>query len=161
MSNSISRTVLLIIVMVASLGAGMWLYQHNKFDFKTLDGNQYRWADLRGEWIIINYFAPWCTPCLREMPELHHFNNDLPSNTRLFAINYDVLTPDELKAMTAKFEITLNVIVANEDTQLPVERPPYLPATYIIGPEGHVQATITGEVTADLLTKKITQLQSR
>lgn len=161
MSNSISKSALLIVAMIASLGAGMWLYQYNQVDFETLDGGQYRWADLRGEWVIINYFAPWCTPCLREMPELHHLNKSLPPNTRLFAINYDVLSLDELGAMTEKFEITLNVIVAKEDINLPIKRPPYLPATYIIGPEGDVESTIMGEVTAELLTQKIAQLQAR
>ena len=161
MSNSISRALLLIIAMAVSLSAGIWLYQYNKIDFETLQGDTYKWNSLRGEWVIINYFAPWCTPCLREMPELHHLNQNLPSNTRLFAINYDVLSIEELQAMTEKFDITLDVIVATQDTRLPIERPPYLPATYIIGPNGDVQATIMGEVTAELLTQKLSQLQAR
>lgn len=148
------------LLMLLSAGAGVWLYQANQSDFVTTDGTQYRWASLEGSWVIINYFAPWCVPCLREMPELHHFNQNLPDNTHLFAINYDKLSDSDLAAMLATHNITLKVIRADEDTQLPMQKPGYLPATFIIGPDGEVKDTIMGEVSAAMLKSRLQVLQA-
>jgi len=160
MGRLLRQAILLGALMLVSAGAGVWLYQYNQSDFETLQGTQYRWNSLRGDWVIINYFAPWCAPCLREMPELHVLNERLPSHVHLFAINYDRLSIDDLSAMTRKFDITLEVIVATEETRLPIEKPPYLPATYIIGPHGQLQARIVGEVTAEMLMARLHQLQA-
>ena len=161
MTNAAKQGLLIILVMLLSATAGVWFYKYNQTDFETLQGGDYKWRDLEGNWVIINYFAPWCAPCLREMPELHHLGDNLPPNTSLFAINYDVLPKDDLQAMADKFGITLNLIMANEETRLPITKPPYLPATYIVGPQGQVQAEILGEVTADMLKDKIAELQAQ
>jgi len=99
-------------------------------------------------------------PCLREMPELHEFDRALPANTKLFAINYDALSHSDLVAMLSAHKITLKVIEANEDTLLPMAKPNYLPATFIIGPDGRVRDTIMGEVTASSLTQRLAQLKA-
>ncbi len=147
-------------LMACSIIAGFVGYQFTKADFVTTDGTAYQWHDLEGNWVIINYFAPWCVPCLREMPELHEFNHTLPANTKLFAINYDSLSHSDLVAMLAEHKITLDVIEANEDTLLPMGKPHYLPATFIIGPDGKVKDTIMGEVTALTLAQRLAQLKA-
>ena len=147
-------------LMAFSVIAGFVGYQYTKADFVTTDGSTYQWQELEGNWVIINYFAPWCVPCLREMPELHEFDRALPANTKLFAINYDALSHSDLVAMLAAHKITLKVIEANEDTLLPMAKPNYLPATFIIGPDGRVRDTIMGEVTASSLTQRLAQLKA-
>jgi hypothetical protein len=94
------------------------------------------------------------------MPELNALGQDLPENTRLFAINYDIKTEQELEEMVEKFDIDIPVIVAERNTSLPMKRPPYLPATFIIGPQGKVADTIMGEVTADEIRQRLSALQS-
>jgi len=41
---------------------------------KTLDGRTLSAADLNGRAVILNFWAPWCPPCVREMPELDRFS---------------------------------------------------------------------------------------
>ena len=104
MTNAVKQGLLIILVMLLSATAGVWFYSYHQTDFETLQGETYKWRDLEGNWVIINYFA---------------------------------------------------------ETQLPITKPPYLPATYIVGPKGQVQAEILGEVTADILKGKIAALQAQ
>ncbi len=149
------------LLVVLSVAAGGLVYQVTRSDFSTLNGQNYRWESLQGQWVVINYFAPWCAPCLREMPELHHFDETAPENTKVFAINFDVMTKDALANMVAEYDIALDVIIVDEATLLPMEKPTYLPATFIVDPDGKVVDTIMGEVSSQLLFARLEQLQSR
>jgi len=136
--------------------------QQNKIqhDFRILSGQKYTWGDLTEHWVVINYFAPWCAPCLREMPELNAFHRQLPENTLLFAINYDRKSESDLSEMAEKFNIHIPIIVAEDSTVLPMQKPSYLPATFIIGPDGKVADTIMGEVTSKEIKRRLTEMQS-
>ncbi|WP_421134559.1 TlpA family protein disulfide reductase [Alteromonas sp. A079] len=153
------RKLALLLLFIVPLGVGVFVYQSQQFDFETLDGTTHSWSDMQGEWVVINYFAPWCAPCLREMPELNAFSNALPSNTRLFAINYDRLSREDLSKLVTKYDIELNVIFAQQNTTLPLSKPAYLPATFIIGPDGKVKETIMGEVTEHSLKTRLHSLK--
>ena len=40
------------------------------FDIKTIDGNRFNIEDYRGKTVLLNFFATWCPPCVKELPEL-------------------------------------------------------------------------------------------
>lgn len=42
---------------------------------QTIDGGQVRLTDLRGKWVLVNFFATWCVPCVEEHPDLVNFSN--------------------------------------------------------------------------------------
>lgn len=149
-----------VVVTLLALGAGIFTYQSQRSDFETVSGQGYQWSELQGQWTVINYFAPWCAPCLREMPELNAFSQNLPEDTLIFAINYDRQTSTQITEMANKYTIEVPIIFASENTVLPMEKPPYLPATFIVGPEGKVVYTIMGEVSEQELRERIQQLKT-
>ena len=153
------KTLGFIVITILALGAGIFTYQSQQIDFETVNGESYRWDELKGQWTIINYFAPWCAPCLREMPELNAFSQNLPEDTLLFAINYDRQTSTQITEMADKYTIEVPIIFASENMALPMEKPPYLPATFIVGPKGTVVDTIMGEVSEQELKERIHALK--
>ena len=50
----------------------------NDFTLENLKGEQMRLSDLRGQVVVVNFWATWCIPCLEEMPSFQEFKNQYP-----------------------------------------------------------------------------------
>ncbi|AXR06798.1 TlpA family protein disulfide reductase [Salinimonas sediminis] len=159
--SAIKKTGPLLYVGLAliAITAGVLTRQATTYDFSTSSGARYQLADFRGQWLIINYFAPWCAPCLKEIPQLNQFAQQLPENTHLFAVNYDPADRQQVIALKQRYNINFEVIVAGPETRLPVATPAALPATFIIGPDGQLAETIMGEITQARLQQTLASLK--
>ena len=103
-------------------------------------------GDWSGRWVVINYWAEWCKPCLTEIPELNEFAAHHMESSTVLGVNYDGVTGDELQRLIEKFDIQFEVI---EDPagRLGYPRPTVLPTTIIIDPQGNVRDTLLGPQT--------------
>jgi cytochrome c biogenesis protein CcmG, thiol:disulfide interchange protein DsbE len=60
------------------------------FAASDLDGNPVRFADLRGEVVLLNIWATWCPPCREEMPSMQRLYDELgPQGLRIVAVSVD------------------------------------------------------------------------
>ncbi len=66
-------------VMCAMLAACSVLFAlgsaAQEFTLEDIQGRTHRLADYRGKWVLVNYWATWCPPCLDEIPELVSLHN--------------------------------------------------------------------------------------
>ncbi len=99
---------------------------------------------LTGKPLLVNYFAPWCAPCLREMPRLNALAAE--GQIAVVAINYDPTTPAELGQLATRYEIKVPLLIANADASLPFPRPGALPTSYLLDSEGKLKQTLVGEL---------------
>lgn len=148
-----SKRLYILAALVAIIAGGAF-YQLNQSDFTTLDGAKHKHTDYRGQYIIVNYFAEWCAPCLKEVPELSKLNKTKPDNVILFAVSYDNLTDEKLGEIKDKYDMDFPLI-NNITTPFPFERPQYLPATFIINPDGSLKGQLFGEQSAENLLSAI------
>jgi thiol-disulfide isomerase/thioredoxin len=151
---------LFIIFAVLAAVVGGTLYQMNRSDFTTLDGKKHRHSDYDGQYVLVNYFAEWCAPCLKEVPELSKLNQIKPDNVLLFAISYDNVSDEKLSELQQKYEMNFPLI-NSITTPFPFERPQYLPATYVLKPDGTLAGQLFGEQTAESLLNVITEIDQR
>jgi peroxiredoxin len=113
-------------------------------ELKTLDGEPLRLSDLRGQVVLLNFWATWCVPCRGEIPEL----NDLQKE--LSARGFSVLgvTTDDTAALVREFQkdIRQDYRVALADKAAASKYGVVgLPATFIIDREGRIRHQIIGE----------------
>ena len=64
---------------------------------RTLDGADYSLAAHRGKWVVVNFWATWCAPCLKEMPDLSALDKD-NDHIEVIGLAYEEIEADELKA---------------------------------------------------------------
>ena len=151
---------LIIPVALVAAAVGVYFYHLNQYDFTTLDGKGYKHSDLNDQYVFVNYFAEWCAPCLKEVPELVKLEKRKPDNVSLFAISYDNISDEKLMELKVKYNMDFPLINRIE-TPFPFERPQFLPATFVLNPDGTLAGQLFGEQTAESLLNVISDIEQK
>lgn len=155
------HVLLYILVSILSLGLGFGIYQSQAYDFYDSTGQGYRWSELNQKVLIVNYFAEWCAPCLKEIPELnelHQWVNTQP-DLAFIAVSYDPLDVDAVESLREKYDIQFPVL-ADVGKKFPVTPPQYLPATFIVYNQD-ISNPLLGEQTFSSLQAAIQVVQKQ
>jgi peroxiredoxin len=122
------------------------------FQLTTLEGETLRLSDLRGQWVILNFWATWCEPCVRELPDLIALAQE--TETRLLAIN---MREDEatVRAFLAKHQLELTVLMSPDDATLAAYQVLSLPQTVLIHPIGEIHWRQFGLVNPQILAAQL------
>lgn len=122
---------------------------------QTLDGKTFDLAAQRGKWTIVNFWATWCGPCLKEMPELSALDA-MREHIAVVGLAYEDTTPDDLRAFMVKHPVVYPIALVDVyDPPADFDTPRGLPFTYLIGPDGAVVKKYTGPVSARMLEEDI------
>ncbi|AAV82304.1 TlpA disulfide reductase family protein [Idiomarina loihiensis] len=114
-------------------------------DVVTDADNEFRWGDLGEKTVVVNYFAEWCAPCLRELPELNEFNQHKAKDVELVGVSFDPMSNAELAELKQRHGIEFQLALMEPAPKFPFQRPQMLPATYVIKPDGSVKGPLMGE----------------
>ncbi|MBZ0223208.1 MAG: TlpA family protein disulfide reductase [Dokdonella sp.] len=121
----------------------------------TLDGQSFELAAHKGQWVIVNIWATWCTPCIKEMPELSAFVSSR-KDVAAIGLAWEDTEREEVLAFARKHPVSYPLAQIDYDHLPPnFETPRGLPTTYLIAPDGRVAKKFVGPITADDLSKAI------
>lgn len=124
-------------------------------DYYDTQGNSGRFKDHHGRWMIINYWATWCKPCIEEIPELNRFSHLQRDKVTLFAVDFDQSTGQSLIDSGKKLGIEFSILTSDPATLLAYQRPTVLPTTLIFNPNGQLHRTLLGPQTLATLSEAI------
>ena len=124
-------------IKIIQLLFGLVLFGWQKNDIDVYNGSDTNLAKLNGKWIVVNYWADWCPPCIKEIPELSNFAANNP-HVYVLGYNFDRLAGEELTKQLKKFKHNYPALLSNPLDIWGIEPPSTLPATYFINSEGDV-----------------------
>jgi len=129
--------------------------QEPKLQVQTVDGKTYNLAEHRGQWVVVNFWATWCGPCLQEMPELSALHA-MRGNVEVVGLAYEDIEPAEMIEFLQKHPVTYPIAILDPyNPPQDFATPRGLPTTYLIAPDGKVAKQFVGPVNAQIVEQAI------
>ena len=121
-----------------------------------LDGAPFDLDKQRGQWVLVNFFATWCPPCVQEHPELVKFASDRAGSAQVVSVAYGD-TPERVRSFFADNGGDWPVLTDSATSEAAsldygVVK---LPESFLVDPEGTVVAKLNGGATAAQLDELI------
>jgi len=114
------------------------------FTLQTVDGRAISLNDLRGQVVVLNFWATWCPPCRAEMPALQEvYDARRADGLIVLAVNQDD-TPSAIRSFGQEFRLTFPLLA---DTGYVVShryRIGLLPSTYFVDRDGVIRDVVFG-----------------
>lgn len=123
----------------------------------TLDGKPFDLAAQHGKWVVVNYWATWCVPCIKEMPDISAFVKNHKDVTAI-GLAFEDTDAKDIRAFVAKHPVVYPIAQVDvTDPPKAFEPPKGLPTTYLIAPDGTVAKRFVGPVTEQSLGEAISK----
>lgn len=134
------------------------LFGCQKNDIDVFNGKDTSKEKLMGQWVVVNYWADWCAPCIKELPELFEFaeeNNDV----LVYVFNFDELDAEDLAPVAKRFKLKLPSLISHPREIWGIETPPAVPATFFINPDGVLVESLFRPQTKDSLNSILASIK--
>lgn len=130
--------VLLLCLLVVSFNATA-----ETFRFKDSTGKLHKLSDYRGQWVIVNFWATWCPPCLKEIPDLIALYESR-EDVMVIGVAVEEADPRVVLDYAKDMAISYPIVLGNRQIASQLDEISMLPSTYIFDPKGQPAARHLG-----------------
>ena len=123
------------------------------FDVTDTQGQRHRLADYKGRFVVLNFWATWCVPCIQEIPEIAEFHR-AREDVVVIGVAVDAEDVAKVKQFAVKVGHGYPLVIANDRVEKQLGAMRALPTTRIYDPKGKVVYDKPGRVDRRFLEEK-------
>jgi thiol-disulfide isomerase/thioredoxin len=134
------------LLFVSMMSGALPAYSASDFKLEALDGTAYTLSHFKGQWLLVNFWAIWCPPCLEEIPDLivlDEQRNDLA----VIGIAVDYESEEAVRRFVDDNLMSYPIVLGNDKIIRHFGSAKILPTTYIYNPQGQLVKTQRGLMT--------------
>jgi len=131
------------------------------FTLTDTEGSVFTEKNTRGKYLVVNFWATWCTPCLKEIPAFVEFYNKNSNHVEILGLDYEPVNLPVINEFVERFSINYPIILytdTNDSEYSKFGEIVGMPTTLIYSPDGELIQTFMGEVTIEDLDKYISPI---
>jgi thiol-disulfide isomerase/thioredoxin len=124
------------------------------FALPNLAGGELSLADLAGRPVVLDFWATWCAPCIRQVPVLNAIHERYGDQVSVVGVSVDVDAEEVVPPFVEEHEIQYRVLLGDEGL---AQRYGALgfPTLFVLGPEGTILAVHSGVITEQALEEAL------
>lgn len=108
------------------------------FTYPDLHGKQISLSDYRGKWVVVNFWATWCKPCRKEIPDFVKFKSMYKDKVEILGIDYEDTDLDIVQNFVLEYNVNYPILRADvyNPSEFENKNSRGLPTTVIFNPDG-------------------------
>ena len=136
--------------------------QNKGFVLKDSMGKKHTLSQYKGKWVIVNYWATWCPPCLEEVPDLVAlYDSRRNKDVMLLGVVFDYQDTKAVADYVDDMLMSYPIILGDDEVTKQIGSAEVMPTTYIYNPRGELVKTKRGLVTKAYLEDFIAKGDSK
>jgi thiol-disulfide isomerase/thioredoxin len=122
-------------------------------DFRLTDttGKPHTLAGYKGKWVLVNYWATWCPPCLEEIPDLIALHENKKNNLVVIGVAMDYRNAGQVTDFAESMLIDYPIVLGNDQVVSQIGPVRGLPTTYLFDPDGKMVAQQVGAISREMV----------
>ena len=146
------KTFLIMLLMVSLLSVHTATFAAKPFELIDTAGKKHVLSQYKGKWVIVNYWATWCPPCLEEVPDLVAlYDSRKDKDMMILGVAFDFESAKEVAGYVDDMLMSYPIVLGDEEVASQIGSADVLPTTFIYNPSGRLIKTKHGKVTKQYL----------
>ncbi len=147
-----NKRILILIFCWGTLLVSPWV---EAFQFQDTAGKIHKLEDYKGRWVLVNFWATWCPPCLKEIPDLISLYESHKDKIMVIGVAMDSDDQQVVMDFVHRMSITYPTVLGNREIASQVDDISLLPSTYFYDPDGKPAARQQGIISRENIEKFI------
>lgn len=129
------------------------------FSMTDMDGKTHKLSQYKGKWVLVNFWATWCPPCLEEIPDLIALHDNKKNNVVVLGITMESNNAKRVQEFVDNLMISYPIIIGDRKLAAQIGPVDGLPTTYLYNPQGRLVAHQLGPITRAAVLEFIKKAQ--